>query len=58
MRNKTINPIGMSRTARSQVMFEKEKKKKANIFQEANNLFLAYLVSKFNQVSQTLYELV
>ena len=27
MRNKTINPIGMSRTARSQVMFEKEKKK-------------------------------
>ena len=28
MRNKTINPVGMSRTARSQVMFEKEKKKK------------------------------
>ena len=27
MRNKTINPVGMSRTARSQVMFEKGKKK-------------------------------
>ena len=39
MRNKTINPVGMSRTARSQVMFEKEKKKKANVFWEENNLF-------------------
>ena len=38
MRNKTIKPIGMSRTARSQVMFEKEKKSK-HVFQEANNLF-------------------
>ena len=39
MRNKTINPVGMSRTASSQLMFEKEKKKKKQTFSRRKTIY-------------------